>query len=504
MERVKKFFRRRRLQASVAALVIVALLITMYVVKNQKPEPRVSATVEYGSVRQLVSVSGVAEAKQQADLAFPLVGISKAITVEVGDYVEAGDILAILDTSALESDRQEALAGLTSAVADRGELISGPAGEERTVTNETVELKKEALTTTKLIENSKVANARRSLLSSGLTAYTTDADENSVAPEVSGTYSCDTEGTYTLSMYKSDSPSGYSYRLEGLETGSYTAAVEQPIALGECGLKLLFDPNSTYGGSVWHIDIPNKLSATYTVNQNAYELVQVQAKSAIALAEQEVTLAEASADDNNATPRPEALVRADASVAAAQARVSRVDASISDHIMRAPFSGTVTNINIKVGETATTEPIITLVASSEFEVTARIPEIDIDKLVAGQKVDMMFDAKTNEMVTGTVSFISLEATEIDGVSYFDAYIAMDNQPNWLRSGLNADVNIILSEEKDTLRIPKRFLIKENNQFFVLTSNGETTATSTIGVTLEGDDGFVAITGLNAGDTVVAP
>jgi RND family efflux transporter MFP subunit len=487
-----------------AFLLILAVIAVAYLATHKKPEPRVTTTVEYGSVRQLVSVSGVAEAKHQADLAFPLVGISKAITVEVGDRVEAGEILAILDTSALESDRQEALAGLTTAVADRGELISGPAGEARTVTSETVLLKKSALATTKLVEESKVANARRTLLSSGLTAYTTNPDEDAAAPEVSGTYSCDTEGAYTLDLYKSDSPSGYSYRLSGLEEGSFTAAVEQPIALGACGLQIIFDSESTYGGSTWYIDIPNKKSATYTINQNAYELAQVQAASAIALAQQEVTLAEATADDNNATPRPEALVRADAKVAAAQARVSRVDAGISDHVMRAPFTGTVTDINIKVGETATTEPILTLVASSEFEVTARIPEIDIEKLSTGQKVDMIFDAKSTETVRGTVTFISLQATEIDGVSYFDAYMMMDQQPDWMRSGLNADIDIVLSEKTGTLRIPRRFLVRNNDNYAVLKQTGETSATTTIDVTLEGDDGFVAITGLNDGDVLVAP
>ncbi len=504
MERLRKFFRRRRLLISVVFLLLIAFLATTYIIKNKKPEPRVSATVEYGPVRQIVSVSGVAEAKQQAELSFPLVGISKAITAEVGDYVEAGDILAILDTSALESDRQEALAGLTSAVADRGELISGPVDVTRTVTSETVQLKKDALATTRLIEENKVANARRALLSSGLTAHSDNADENAAPPEVSGTYSCDNEGTYTLTVYRSDSPSGYSYRLSGLETGSFTASVEQSIPFGSCGLRIIFDPESTYSESVWHIDIPNTQSATYTINKNAYELAKVQADSAIALAQQEVTLAEATADDTNATPRPEALIRADAKVVQAQARVARVDAEISDHVMRAPFSGTVTDINIKVGETATTEPIITLVASSEFEVTARIPEIDIGKLVAGQKVTMVFDAKSDETITGTVTFLSLEATEIDGVSYFDAYMRMDHQPDWVRSGLNADIDIILSETSDTLRIPKRFLVKDNGAYAVLKQTGDTFATTTIDVTLEGNDGFVAITGLNSGDTIVAP
>jgi hypothetical protein len=107
-------------------------------------------------------------------------------------------------------------------------------------------------------------------------------------------------------------------------------------------------------------------------------------------------------------------------------------------------------------------------------------------------------------VRGTITFISLQATEIDGVSYFDAYMMMDQQPDWMRSGLNADIDIVLSEKTGTLRIPRRFLVRDNDNYAVLKQTGETSATTTIDVTLEGDDGFVAITGLNDGDVLVAP
>jgi multidrug efflux pump subunit AcrA (membrane-fusion protein) len=117
---------------------------------------------------------------------------------------------------------------------------------------------------------------------------------------------------------------------------------------------------------------------------------------------------------------------------------------------------------------------------------------------------MVFDAKADEQLTGTISFISLKSTEIDGVSYYEAYIQMDSTPSWLRSGLNADINIILSETVDTLRIPKRFLIEENGIYSVLLTQGEAYATTTIEVTLKGNDGFIAITGLNSGDVIVAP
>jgi hypothetical protein len=48
------------------------------------------------------------------------------------------------------------------------------------------------------------------------------------------------------------------------------------------------------------------------------------------------------------------------------------------------------------------------------------------------------------------------------------------------------------------------LVRDNDNYAVLKQTGETSATTTIDVTLEGDDGFVAITGLNDGDVLVAP
>ncbi len=500
---MKRFFAGRRFKV-ITSMVLLFAIVTTYIIKSNKPEERVTATVEHGPVRQLVSVTGIAEAKQKADLAFPVLGLTTAVLVEIGDSVEAGEILAIIDTSTLETDRQEALAGLAGAVAERGALIEGPTDTARTVTSATVQLKKDILATTRLTEENKVANARRALLSSGLTAFTNDASEDAPAPTISGSYSCDKEGTYILEMYRSEAESGYSYRLSGIETGSFSAATNQPAELGACGLRIQFEADASYGNSTWLIEVPNRQSATYTINKNAFELTKVQAESAIALAEQEVRLAEASETLDNDTPRPEVLAQADAKVAQAQARVDRVEAEIENRVMRAPFSGTITELNIKQGEAAGTEPIMTLMTGNEFEVTARIPEIDIGKLSIGQKVEMIFDAKSDETLIGTISFLSLKAIEIDGVAYFEAYITPETRPDWFRSGLNADIDIIIAEKQNNLRLPKRFVIETSNGFSVLKKQGESYATTTVDVALNGNDGYVALSGLSEGDVVVAP
>jgi RND family efflux transporter MFP subunit len=239
-------------------------------------------------------------------------------------------------------------------------------------------------------------------------------------------------------------------------------------------------------------------------NFNAYTLAVTQAESAIALAEQAVTLAKADATNQNAPAREEAIARANAAVTQAQARLTRIDSTIADRTLTAPFAGTITEVDILPGETVGTEPVVTLLADSAFDVTARIPEIDISKISIGQPVEMYFDARASELVTGTVLFISPQATEIDGVSYYEATITFTVTPLWMRSGLNADIDIITAEQAKGVRVPKRFVTKTETGHVVLHKQGEQIATTTIEVIFEGNDGYLAITGITEGDILVAP
>lgn len=501
---MKPLLSHSRTYILIAVVVIIGVLLMVRGVGSRNDQPLITATVETGNVRQLVSVSGIAKAEQKAELAFPVSGIVREVLVDTGSAVAAGDTLVTLDARALYADRQDALAALTRAVADRDELLEGPTRSAREVTAETLASKEETLATTHDTEAQKVQNAYHVLLSSDLTAYSENTDEDATPPTVSGTYVCDEEGIYTLEVFGSKSESGYSYKLSGIESGTDTVGTEQPGPLGTCGLRIQFDANSTYYGSEWHIEIPNKKSSTYVTNRNAYMLAITQAESAIALAEQAVELAKADAENQNAPARSEAIARADAAVVQAQARLSRIDSTIADRTLTAPFAGVITDIDILPGETVGTAPIVTLLANSEFEMTARIPEIDIGKIEVGQVAEMVFDAKVDETVTGAVTFISPQATEIDGVAYYEAIIKYTTVPPWMRSGLNADIEIIIAEVPTSLRVPKRFVAKTATGYEVLLLQNGTIASTTVEVLFEGNDGYVAITGVTAGDELVAP
>lgn len=461
--------------------------------------------VDRGDVQEIVSVSGFVEAKNTAKLSFPTTGIVTDVFVTEGTFVTKGDLLATLGAAKLVAQRTAAVADLTKAQAAEAEIVAGPTSKMRDVTKTSVANVAAALQNTIALETEKVSNAKATLLSSNLTALSQDLNEDATPPVVTGTYTCEDEGAYTLDVYSSGAQSGFSYNYSGPEEGITTGATRQPAALGDCGLYVQFTEGDKYNNSEWTITIPNTLSPTYVSNKNAYDLARTQQEQAIQAAEDAYTLATKQATVSNAAPRPEVVTQSSAATKQARAQIAAIDAQIAEFSITAPFDGVITNIDITSGETAGVSPVMTLLAIGTFELTARVPEIDITKVLQGQLVTTVFDAQVRETLTGSVSFVSPLATEIDGVAYFETTITLDQEPQWMRSGLNADVEIITHAETDTVRIPKRFLLFDaQGDTSVRLVTGETTTLQPVTVQLTGNNGYVAVTGINQGDTIAAP
>ncbi len=473
---------------------------------NPKEPTWITTTVELGTVQEMVSVSGFVEAKQLAELAFPSAGTVTSVMVEEGDDVLAGDILATLAATQLVAERAEAVSNLKAAEANYEKVSNGPRDETLAVANTNLKNAETNLARITAEENKKIDNARKNLLSAGLTANTEKPDEATTPPVVSGTYSCSEEGTYLLKVYSSASDSGYSYTYTGIESsGTGVVSTDQPTPLGTCGLYLQFTAGDRYQGSQWSIEIPNPRNENYTTLKNTYELVKTQAENAIKQATDALTLAQDQNSLSIAPARNEEIREALALVEQAKARVATVDTKISDRSIVAPFSGTITEVNITNGESAGTSPVITLLADNAFSLRARVPEIDITKIALDQKVESIFDAKSDEKLIGTISYISPIATQIDGVAYFETIINLDESPSWLRAGLNADVDIITKSKEEVLRLPKRFVsTRPDGSKSVLTLEDNKTATTTIEVVFTGNDSYVEVAGLTAGTVVIAP
>jgi HlyD family secretion protein len=502
---MKNILLRKGTLLTIIVSALIGVIGFYYLTANTTNQDWVTTTVERGDVQDIVSVSGFVEAKNTAGLSFPVVGIVTDVFTEEGAEVMKGNLLATLGSANLLAQRTDAVATLQKALAVRDELLTGPTTEARAVTDITVASAESSLEKIITTEAEKVASARSGLLSNDIVARAIDSTERDTVPTVSGAYTCEEEGQYSLSLYSSGAQSGFSYTLTGLESDTENGSARQPSPLGDCGLLIQFTEGESYANSEWVITVPNTKSSTYVTYKNAYDLALQQEEQRVQAAKDAFALATSNATYANAAPSSAAVQQANASIASAQAGVTQIEVQIKDLSIVAPFDGVITNVDVRPGETAGATPVITILAQDAFELKARIPEIDITKIKTGQSASVVFDAQSNQTLTGTLTFISPLATEIDGVAYFETTIVLSEIPQWMRSGLNADIDIIVAEAIDVLRIPKRFLIQnEGGTYSVLTVQKDALFPKPVELTSSGNNGYAAVTGLNEGDTIIAP
>jgi hypothetical protein len=167
---------------------------------------------------------------------------------------------------------------------------------------------------------------------------------------VSGTYSCDREGTYEIYPYTSGAASGYSFEFKGLEHGTGAVAYYTPQSFGTCGLSIIFPAGYQFDESIkWVITIPNTRSASYAANKNAYDLALATRDQV--LKQLEANLGKGSSADANV---------AQASIDAAEGAYEVAQAAYNNTLIVAPADGTVSFVDdhLNVGETIPANKVV--------------------------------------------------------------------------------------------------------------------------------------------------
>jgi len=174
----------------------------------------------------------------------------------------------------------------------------------------------------------------------------------------------------------------------------------------------------------------------------------------------------------------------------------------------APFDGMVSDITITEGKeistTALATPAISLVDTSEIEMSGFIDEIDIAMVQLGQEANILLDALPDEEVKGEVAFISPVGTTLAGVVSYDTTITLENPAAELRDGMSATAEVIIERRDDVLFIPNRALRGnwENPKVLVLVDEQAEEREITLGLT----DGIntEVLSGLEEGEKVELP
>ncbi|MFN4066543.1 MAG: efflux RND transporter periplasmic adaptor subunit [Thermosynechococcus sp.] len=171
--------------------------------------------------------------------------------------------------------------------------------------------------------------------------------------------------------------------------------------------------------------------------------------------------------------RSEEIRQAEAGVAAAQAQVQAARAALEDTIIRAPFTGIITQKYANPGAfvtptttaSATTSATSTsIVAIAEgLEILAEVPEVDIGQVLVGQPVEIRADAYPGETFKGRVRLVAPEAVVEQNVTFFQVRVSLVTGLEKLRSGMNVDLDFLGQKINNALLVPTVAIAVERGQ-----------------------------------------
>jgi HlyD family secretion protein len=193
------------------------------------------------------------------------------------------------------------------------------------------------------------------------------------------------------------------------------------------------------------------------------------------------------------------------------ARLAVISSQLERTRLLAPFPGIIAEIRGELNEYVTpsppgipTLPTIELLDTSCFYVTAPIDEVDAAKVKVGARARVTMDAFSDKNFTARVRRIAPYVLDLEKqartVEVEVEFTELKEGQNLL-AGYSADVEIILEERSDTLRIPTQALLP-GNRIYVYEEKKGRLQERTIRPGLSNWDRTEIIEGLQPGEMVV--
>jgi len=130
-----------------------------------------------------------------------------------------------------------------------------------------------------------------------------------------------------------------------------------------------------------------------------------------------------------------------------------------------PIAGEVIVRSVEPGQTVTTSDSV-LVLSDRLIISAQFDETDVGKVRVNQKAIITLDAYPEVTIRGVVNHIAYESELVNNVTIYDVDILPEEIPDFLRSGMSANVEVIENEKNNILIIPQMALVQQGNTFCV--------------------------------------
>ena len=137
----------------------------------------------------------------------------------------------------------------------------------------------------------------------------------------------------------------------------------------------------------------------------------------------------------------------------------------------APIPGTIILKSVEAGQSFNnTDPI--LVMSDRLSVKAQVDETDLAKIKLNQDAWVVLDAYSQDKISAKVNRIAYEATTVNNVTTYLIDVMPSETPEYMRSGMTANITFLIESKKAVLTIPVRALNSENSEVLVLDKSGK--------------------------------
>jgi multidrug resistance efflux pump len=177
--------------------------------------------------------------------------------------------------------------------------------------------------------------------------------------------------------------------------------------------------------------------------RSALDRLQAPATEAqLAEAEAQVRAAQAQVDALTEGVRNETLSVVASAVAETRALLQRAEQDLANLELRAPFTGTVTAVNVAEGEfVGAGVPVITLADLDHLQAeTFDLSERDVAFVQVGEAANVLIEPLL-VTVPGRVARVAPQANIIGGDVVYTVLVDLDEQPVGLRWGMSAEVTI---------------------------------------------------------------
>ena len=459
-------------------------------------------TLTTGSLATTITGTGVTlPADSQTATVASTAEITK-VYVAAGDIVQAGDLLYEQDDSELDeqigtyqdqiADLQDELTTAHTQLSDLQETLSHltvTAPFSGTITEVEVEAGDSVQAGTKLAQ--LVDDSQMTLTEYYSYAYESEIRVGSKAQVSIASLMLNLDGTVT------DVQKVSRYTTEGTKCFAVTITVDNPGALTQ-GMSCASSISSSSGQPIYAANsgtLEYKDSETLTAEASG-ELTQVTPVAYGTVTKgQTLFVLDGSDYTSQLSSVQNKITQTQERIADYQEQITETEAKRADYAVTAEISGKVIQVNVSEGETPRQagETAVLLYNLDNMEISVNIDELDIEHVTVGTQALISRSGASSDgdqTFTGTVTAVSYEATNSNGVAYFPVTIQIPSGGE-LSAGVNVSYSIQVGDTSEGLLAPISALKRSTDGETCLYIQSDTTPEQT--VEAEGvPDGFYAV------------